>query len=69
MSARQLEKSPQLEQLNQAALPASVVGTYMGDTITNRGAEHVLRVLLSAKPRAIEWNPHHELAYAGTLQP
>jgi hypothetical protein len=114
-SARQLEKSRQLEQLNRAALAASVVGTYLGDviadskgssrrqvvvsvtplddgkvriassyerigsvdvelqqvgdTITNTGAEHVLRVLLSAKPRAIEWNPHHELAYAGTLQP
>jgi len=114
-SARQLEKSRQLEQLNRAALAASVVGTYMGDvvadskgssrrqvvvsvtplddgkvriassyerigsvdvelqqvgdTITNTGAEHVLRVLLSAKPRAIEWNPRHELAYAGTLQP
>jgi TIR domain len=41
----------------------------VGDTITNVGTEHVLRVDLSAKPRAIEWNPHHELAYAGTLQP
>lgn len=114
-SARQLEKSRQLEQLNRAALAASVVGTYLGDvvadskgssrrqvvvsvtplddgkvriassyerigsadvelqqvgdTITNVGAEHVLRVLLRAKPRAIEWNPRHELAYAGTLQP
>lgn len=114
-SARQLENSRQLEQRNQAALAASVVGTYLGDvvadskgssrrqvvvsvtpladgkvriassyerigsvdvelqqvgdTITNVGSEHVLRVDLSAKPRALEWNPHHELAYAGTLQP
>lgn len=114
-SARQIELSKQLNQLNQVALAAAVVGTYLGDviadskgssrgqvvvsvtpladgrvriassyerigsadvelqrvgeTITNVGTEHVLRVDLSAKPRAIEWNPRHELAYAGTLQP
>ncbi len=114
-SARQIEISKRLNQLNQAALAEAVVGTYLGDviadskgssrrqvvvsitsladgkvriassyerigsvdvelervgdTITNVGTEHVLRVDLSAKPRALEWNPHHELAYAGTLQP